>query len=246
MFSKILIANRGEIACRIMRSAARLGIRTVAVYSDADAGALHVAMADEAIRIGPAPASESYLKIDAILDACKRTGTGAVHPGYGFLSENPDFADALQSAGITFIGPSATAIRAMGHKDAAKRLMEEAGVPVVPGYHGTEQDPDFLAIEAKKIGFPVLIKARAGGGGKGMRRVDVPEEFAEALNSARSEGEKSFGDGNVIVEKYVGRPRHIEIQVFGDSHGNTVSLFERDCSLQRRHQKVIEEAPPPA
>ncbi len=245
MFRKILIANRGEIACRVMRTATRMGIRTVAVYSDADAGALHTVTADEAVRIGPAPASDSYLRIDAIIEACKRTGAEAVHPGYGFLSENPDFAERLVAEGITFIGPSPSAIRAMGLKDAAKRLMEEAGVPVVPGYHGKEQDSETLAVEAQQIGFPVLIKARAGGGGKGMRRVDVKEEFAEALISARSEGEKSFGDGHVLVEKYVGRPRHVEVQVFADRHNPPVYLFERDCSLQRRHQKVIEEAPAP-
>ncbi len=245
MFRKILIANRGEIACRVMRTASRIGIRTVAVYSDADADALHTATADEAVRIGPAPVADSYLKIDAIIDACKRTGAEAVHPGYGFLSENPGFAERLEKEGIAFIGPPASAIRAMGLKDAAKRLMEEAGVPVVPGYHGEEQEGEALAIEAQQIGFPVLIKARAGGGGKGMRRVDVKEEFAEALAAARSEGEKSFGDGHVLVEKYVGRPRHIEVQVFADKHNPPVYLFERDCSLQRRHQKVIEEAPAP-
>ena len=245
MFGKILVANRGEIACRVMRTAARMGIRTVAVYSDADADALHVTMADEAVRIGPAPAAESYLDIDAIVKACRRTGAQAVHPGYGFLSENPVFAERLEKEGIVFIGPPASAIRAMGHKDAAKRLMEEAGVPVVPGYHGADQDPDLLATEAAQIGFPVLIKARAGGGGKGMRRVDIREEFAEGLEAARREGEASFGDGHVLVEKYVGRPRHIEVQVFADRHAPPVYLFERDCSLQRRHQKVIEEAPAP-
>jgi len=245
MFRKILIANRGEIACRVMRTAARMGIRTVAVYSDADADAMHTVMADEAIRIGPAPVEDSYLRIDAILDACARTGAEAVHPGYGFLSENPAFAERLAKAGIAFIGPPADAIRAMGLKDAAKQLMQEAGVPIVPGYHGAEQNPDALSVEARKIGFPVLIKARAGGGGKGMRRVDLKEEFAEALEGARSEGEKSFGDGNVLIEKYVGRPRHIEVQVFADRHNPPVYLFERDCSLQRRHQKVIEEAPAP-
>ncbi len=245
MFSKILIANRGEIACRVMRTAARMGIRTVAVYSDADADALHTLTADEAVRIGPAPVSDSYLRIEAIIDACKRTGAEAVHPGYGFLSENPAFAERLAAQGIAFIGPSAKAIRAMGLKDAAKRLMQDAGVPVVPGYHGEGQDPDQLLVEAQQIGFPVLIKARAGGGGKGMRRVDLKEEFADALASARSEGEKSFGDGHVLIEKYVGRPRHVEVQVFADRHNPPVYLFERDCSLQRRHQKVIEEAPAP-
>ncbi|MCL4132113.1 UNVERIFIED_CONTAM: hypothetical protein GTU68_027965 [Idotea baltica] len=245
MFRKILIANRGEIACRVIRSARDMGVRTVAVYSDADAAALHVEMADESVRIGPPSAAESYLKVDAIVEACKRTGAEAVHPGYGFLSENPDFVDALDKAGIAFIGPSADAIRAMGLKDAAKKLMEQAGVPVVPGYHGEGQDPAALAKEADGIGYPVLIKARAGGGGKGMRRVDDPKDFAEALAGAQREGKASFGDGHVLIEKYVTSPRHIEIQVFGDGHGNAVHLFERDCSLQRRHQKVIEEAPAP-
>ena len=245
MFRKILVANRGEIACRIMRTAREIGVRTVAVYSDADAGALHVESADESVRIGPAPVAESYLKIDTIIDACKLTGAEAVHPGYGFLSENPDFVDALDQAGIAFIGPSADAIRAMGLKDAAKKLMEEAGVPVVPGYHGANQDPAFLAKQADEIGYPVLIKARAGGGGKGMRRVDEPSAFATALEGAQREGQASFGDGHVLIEKYVSSPRHIEMQVFGDGHGNAVHLFERDCSLQRRHQKVIEEAPAP-
>ena len=245
MFRKILIANRGEIACRVMRTATRMGIRTVAVYSDADADALHTVTADEAVRIGPAPVADSYLRIDAIVEACRRTGAEAVHPGYGFLSENPAFAERLAKEGIAFIGPPAGAIRAMGLKDAAKRLMEEAGVPVVPGYHGEDQNPDDLLVEAQKIGFPVLIKARAGGGGKGMRRVDLKEEFMEALAGARSEGEKSFGDGHVLIEKYVSRPRHIEVQIFADRHTPPVYLFERDCSLQRRHQKVIEEAPAP-
>ncbi|MEJ8475772.1 acetyl/propionyl/methylcrotonyl-CoA carboxylase subunit alpha [Roseibium algae] len=245
MFKKILIANRGEIACRVMQTAKRLGIKTVAIYSDADANSKHVALADEAYRIGPAPVAESYLKIDAIIEICKLSGAEAVHPGYGFLSENPNFVDALDAAGITFIGPSASAIRAMGLKDAAKTLMEKAGVPVVPGYHRDTQDPGFLQIQAGKIGYPVLIKARAGGGGKGMRRVDRPEEFITALQAAQREGEASFDDGRVLIEKYVSKPRHIEIQVFGDNHGNAVHLFERDCSLQRRHQKVIEEAPAP-
>ncbi|MEO9529511.1 acetyl/propionyl/methylcrotonyl-CoA carboxylase subunit alpha [Roseibium sp.] len=245
MFNKILIANRGEIACRVMETAAKLGIRTVAVYSDADAGAKHVAMADEAYSIGPAPVAESYLKIDAIIEVCRQSGAEAVHPGYGFLSENPDFVDALDRAGIAFIGPSAASIRAMGLKDAAKALMVKSGVPVVPGYHGDNQEADFLKLQAGRIGYPVLIKARAGGGGKGMRRVDGPQDFAEALRGAKREGEASFGDGRVLIEKYLTMPRHIEIQVFGDSHGNAVHLFERDCSLQRRHQKVIEEAPAP-
>lgn len=245
MFKKILIANRGEIACRVMETAKKLGIRTVAVYSDADSGAKHVAMADEAYRIGPAPVSESYLRIDKIIEVCRLSGADAVHPGYGFLSENPHFVEALDKEGLTFIGPSAQSIRAMGLKDAAKALMEQAGVPVVPGYHGDNQDPRFLKSQADGIGYPVLIKARAGGGGKGMRRVDDPEEFASALQGAQREGEASFGDGRVLIEKYLTKPRHIEIQVFGDSHGNAVHLFERDCSLQRRHQKVIEEAPAP-
>jgi 3-methylcrotonyl-CoA carboxylase alpha subunit len=245
MFSKILIANRGEIACRIMRTARRLGIRTVAVYSDADRDALHVEMADEAVRIGPAPSSESYLKGDVIIEAAKRAGAQAIHPGYGFLSENPDFVEAVERSGLTFIGPSAKAIRAMGLKDAAKQLMEKAKVPVVPGYHGEAQEVVVLSGKANEIGFPVLIKARAGGGGKGMRRVDQQSDFADALSSARREARASFGDDRVLVEKYVAKPRHIEIQVFGDGHGNAVYLFERDCSLQRRHQKVIEEAPAP-
>ncbi|HDZ73412.1 MAG TPA: acetyl/propionyl/methylcrotonyl-CoA carboxylase subunit alpha [Aurantimonas coralicida] len=245
MFTKLLIANRGEIACRVIRTAKRLGIRTVAVFSDADAQALHVEMADEAVHIGPAPVGESYLKGERIIAAAKRTGAEAIHPGYGFLSENPDFVAAVEAAGLIFVGPSVSAIRAMGLKDAAKRLMHAAGVPVVPGYHGEEQNPDFLAGEAGKIGYPVLIKARAGGGGKGMRRVDDPAEFRAALEGARREGEASFGDSHCLIEKYVEKPRHIEIQVFGDSHGNAVHLFERDCSLQRRHQKVIEEAPAP-
>ncbi len=245
MFTTLLIANRGEIACRVIRTAKRLGIRTVAVFSDADRKALHVEMADEAVHIGPAPVGESYLRGERILEAAKRTGAEAIHPGYGFLSENPDFVAAVEAAGLIFVGPSAAAIRAMGLKDAAKKLMHEAGVPVVPGYHGEEQNPEFLAGEAEQIGYPVLIKARAGGGGKGMRRVDDPAEFRAALDGARREGEASFGDPHCLIEKYVEKPRHIEIQVFGDAHGNAVHLFERDCSLQRRHQKVIEEAPAP-
>ncbi|WP_432346810.1 acetyl/propionyl/methylcrotonyl-CoA carboxylase subunit alpha [Shinella yambaruensis] len=245
MFRKILIANRGEIACRVIRTARRMGVATVAVYSDADRQALHVAMADEAIRIGPAEAAKSYLDIPAIIAAAKASGAEAVHPGYGFLSENPHFVEAVEAAGLVFIGPSANAIRAMGLKDAAKALMEKAGVPVVPGYHGERQEADFLAGEAEAIGYPVLIKARAGGGGKGMRRVQRPAEFIAALESARREAESAFGDGRVLVEKYMAKPRHIEVQVFGDGHGNVVHLFERDCSLQRRHQKVIEEAPAP-
>jgi len=245
MFSKILVANRGEIACRIIRTARRLGIRTVAVFSDADAGALHVELADEAFRIGAAAASESYLNADRIIAAAARAGAQAIHPGYGFLSENAEFAESVEAAGMAFIGPSAAAIRAMGLKDAAKALMQQSGVPVVPGYHGENQDAAFLAEQAVAIGFPVLIKARAGGGGKGMRRVDGAEDFDASLEAARREAEAAFGDGAVLIEKYLMKPRHIEIQVFGDRHGNAVHLFERDCSLQRRHQKVIEEAPAP-
>ncbi|EFG37013.1 3-methylcrotonyl-CoA carboxylase alpha subunit [Brucella sp. NVSL 07-0026] len=245
MFQKILIANRGEIACRVIRTARKLGIATVAIYSDADARALHVEMADEAVRVGPAASAQSYLNVDAIIKAAKETGAEAIHPGYGFLSENPAFVNAVEEAGLIFIGPSAKAIRAMGLKDAAKALMEKAGVPVVPGYHGDNQDGAFLKSEADRITYPVLIKARAGGGGKGMRRVDSAADFAAALESARREAEASFGDGAVLVEKYMAKPRHIEVQVFGDNHGNAVHLFERDCSLQRRHQKVIEEAPAP-
>jgi 3-methylcrotonyl-CoA carboxylase alpha subunit len=245
MFSRILIANRGEIACRVIRTAQRMGIGTVAVYSDADAQSLHVAMADEAVNIGPAPVTDSYLRADHIIDAALATGAEAIHPGYGFLSENPGFVDAVVKAGLVFIGPSADSIRAMGLKDAAKRLMEKAGVPVVPGYHGEAQELVVLASKAREIGYPVLIKARAGGGGKGMRKVDSPDDFAEALGSARREAKSAFGDDRVLVEKYVAKPRHIEVQVFGDNHGNAVHLYERDCSLQRRHQKVIEEAPAP-
>ena len=245
MINTLLIANRGEIACRIMRTAKRLGLRTVAVFSDADADALHVQMADEAVRIGPAAVSDSYLKGGRIIAAAQATGADAIHPGYGFLSENPDFVEAVEAAGLILVGPSAKAIRAMGLKDAAKRLMQAAGVPVVPGYHGDRQEPEFLAAEADKIGYPVLIKARAGGGGKGMREVHAPADFGAALEGARREGEASFGDPHCLIEKLIAKPRHIEIQVFGDGHGNAVHLFERDCSLQRRHQKVIEEAPAP-
>ncbi|HEY5337594.1 MAG TPA: acetyl-CoA carboxylase biotin carboxylase subunit, partial [Rhizomicrobium sp.] len=245
MFSSLLIANRGEIACRVIRTAKRMGLRTVAVYSDADANALHVQMADEAVHIGPAPVRESYLRADAILAAAKATGAQAVHPGYGFLSENADFAEACAAAGIVFVGPPPSAIRAMGLKDRAKTLMAKAGVAVVPGYLGDDQSTDHLAKEAGKIGYPVLIKAVAGGGGKGMRRVDAAEDFVAALEGAQRESKSSFGDDRVLIEKYVTRPRHIEMQVFGDSHGNVVHLFERDCSLQRRHQKVLEEATAP-
>lgn len=245
MLDCLLIANRGEIACRVIRTARAMGIRTVAVYSDADAGALHVAMADEAVHIGPSAATESYLNIPVIIAAAKRMGASAIHPGYGFLSENPLFAQACADAGIIFVGPPASAMRAMGAKDAAKRLMEKAGVPVVPGYHGDNQDADFLGEQARKIGFPVLIKAVAGGGGRGMRRVDNAGEFAGALESAMRESKAAFGDDRVLIERYMAKPRHIEIQVFADSHGNAVHLYERDCSIQRRHQKVIEEAPAP-
>ncbi len=245
MLTKILIANRGEIACRVIETAHKMGIRTVAVYSDADADAKHVAMAGEAYRIGPPAVSESYLKGDVIIETALKSGAEAIHPGYGFLSENPDFVESVTAAGLRFIGPSADSIRAMGLKDAAKTLMEKAGVPVVPGYHGDNQDPDFLAAEAERIGYPVLIKARAGGGGKGMRKVDSPADFSTALEGAQREGLASFGDGRCLIEKWITTPRHIEIQVFGDDHGNVVHMFERDCSLQRRHQKVIEEAPAP-
>lgn len=242
---KILIANRGEIAVRVMNTARAMGLKTVAVYSEADTNALFVEQADEAYLIGPAPARDSYLRAEKILDVAKRCGADAVHPGYGFLSENAEFADACDLAGVTFIGPPSSAIRAMGLKDKAKALMAEAGVPVVPGYHGEEQSLDFLAKQAQEIGYPVLIKAVAGGGGKGMRRVDRAEDFAAALESAKREGDAAFGDARVLVEKYLLKPRHIEIQVFADAHGNAVYLFERDCSLQRRHQKVVEEAPAP-
>ncbi|MDO5658068.1 MAG: acetyl/propionyl/methylcrotonyl-CoA carboxylase subunit alpha [Paracoccus sp. (in: a-proteobacteria)] len=244
MFSKILIANRGEIACRVMDSCRRLGVATVAVYSDADRAARHVAMADEAVHIGgPAP-RDSYLRGDAIIQAALETGAEAIHPGYGFLSENPEFVEAVEAAGLVFIGPSAASIRAMGLKDAAKALMEEAGVPVVPGYQGDNQDADHLADQAGQIGYPVLIKAVAGGGGKGMRLVERAEDFAAALASAQGEAATAFGNPNVLIEKYITSPRHIEVQVFGDGT-RAVHLFERDCSLQRRHQKVIEEAPAP-
>ena len=245
MFTKILIANRGEIACRVIDTARRMGIATVAVYSDADADARHRDLADEAVHIGPASAADSYLRGDRIIAAALETGAQAIHPGYGFLSENPGFVQAVQDAGLVFIGPSAASIRAMGLKDAAKALMEAAGVPVVPGYHGENQDAAFLAEQAARIGYPVLIKARAGGGGKGMRRVEDPADFAAGLEGAQREGQSSFGDPAVLIEKYITTPRHIEVQVFGDSHGTIVHLYERDCSLQRRHQKVIEEAPAP-
>ncbi|MHB2168090.1 acetyl/propionyl/methylcrotonyl-CoA carboxylase subunit alpha [Alsobacter sp. R-9] len=245
MFSSVLIANRGEIACRVIRTARRLGLRTIAVHSEADADALFVREADEAHLIGPAPARESYLVGERILEVARATGAQCIHPGYGFLSENAEFAEACAAAGVVFVGPPASAIRAMGLKDAAKSLVERAGVPVVPGYHGPKQDPAFLRERAANIGFPVLIKAVAGGGGKGMRRVDRLIDFEEALQGAQREASNAFGDPRVLVERYVRSPRHVEIQVFADAHGNVVHLFERDCSLQRRHQKVIEEAPAP-
>ncbi len=245
MFGKILIANRGEIACRIIQTARRLGVRTVAVYSEADARARHVALADEAVLIGPAAARESYLVAEKILDAAARTGAEGVHPGYGFLSENAAFAQACADAGLTFIGPPADAIRAMGEKAAAKAIMEKADVPVVPGYHGDDQDDARLAGAANDVGYPVLIKAVAGGGGKGMRQVDGADKFEAALKSARREAKAAFGDDKVLIERYLSKPRHVEIQVFADSQGNAVHLFERDCSVQRRHQKVLEEAPAP-
>ncbi len=245
MIESLLIANRGEIACRIIRTARDLGIRTVAVYSDADARALHVREADEAVRIGPAPVRESYLVGERIIAAARDTGAQAIHPGYGFLSENADFAQAVIDAGLIWVGPRPASIRAMGLKDAAKQRMIAAGVPVTPGYLGDDQRPEHLSAEAAAIGYPVLIKAVAGGGGKGMRRVDDPADFADALASCQREAASSFGDDKVLIEKYILSPRHIEVQVFGDTHGNVVHLFERDCSLQRRHQKVIEEAPAP-
>jgi len=245
MFKKILIANRGEIACRVAETAKRLGVRTVAVYSDADANAQHVRACDEAVHIGGNTAKDSYLQWQRILDAAKATGAQAVHPGYGFLSENEAFANACAEAGVVFIGPPASAIAAMGSKSAAKSLMEKAGVPLVPGYHGDNNDPQFLAGQAERIGYPVLIKASAGGGGRGMRRVDKAEDFVSSLASCQREAKASFGDDHVLVERYVTKPRHIEIQVFGDTQGDCVYLFERDCSVQRRHQKVLEEAPAP-
>ena len=245
MFKKILIANRGEIACRVAQTARRLAVQTVAVYSDADANAKHVAACDESVHIGGSAPRDSYLRWEAIIEAALATGAQAIHPGYGFLSENEEFAKACAAAGLVFIGPPASAIKAMGLKAESKQLMEKAGVPLVPGYHGADQDPDLLQREADQIGYPVLIKASAGGGGKGMRAVDRSEEFAAALASCKREAINSFGDDAVLIEKYVQRPRHIEIQVFGDSYGNYVYLFERDCSVQRRHQKVLEEAPAP-
>ena len=245
MFNKILIANRGEIACRVIRSAKKLGIATVAVYSDADKNSQHVKLADEAIYIGESPASQSYLQADRIIQAALDTGAEAIHPGYGFLSENDKFAEACEKNNITFIGPPVAAILAMGLKATSKALMEKAGVPLTPGYHGTNQDADFLKQQADDIGYPVLIKASAGGGGKGMRLVERSDDFLSALASCKSEAKSSFGNDDVLIERYVMNPRHIEVQVFGDKHGNYVHLFERDCSVQRRHQKVLEEAPAP-
>src|SRR5215218_11444840 len=245
MFRTLLIANRGEIACRVIRTARRLGIRCVAVFSEADAGALHVAMADEAHPIGPAPAAQSYLRADRILDAARASGTEAIHPGYGFLSENAEFAESCAAAGVAFVGPPPAAIRAMGSKAESKRIMAAADVPIVPGYHGEAQDDALLASEAARIGFPVLIKASAGGGGKGMRPVLAAGDFAQELAGARREAKAAFGDDRVLLERYLQKPRHVEVQVFADSHGHTVHLHTRDCSVQRRHQKVLEEAPAP-
>jgi len=245
MIAKLLIANRGEIAVRIARTARAMGIPTVAVFSEADADALHTRIADEAVAIGPSPAAESYLVADRLIAAARQSGATAIHPGYGFLSENAAFAEAVVAAGVTWVGPPAAAIRAMGLKDAAKRRMEAAGVPITPGYHGEDQAPELLAERAGEIGYPVLIKAVAGGGGKGMRRVDRAADFADAFERAQSEARSAFGNPRVLIEKFIDRPRHIEVQVFADAHGNTVHLYERDCSLQRRHQKVLEEAPAP-
>ena len=242
-FDKILIANRGEIACRVMRTAKKMGIKTVAVYSEADKNSMHVDMADEAYFIGPPSARESYLRADKIIDVALRSGAKAVHPGYGFLSENEVFANELEKSNITFIGPPSLAIRSMGNKSESKKIMSSANVPVVPGYHGENQDPKFLREKAKEIGYPLLIKATYGGGGKGMRIVESDSQFDEGLESAKREAMSSFGNDEVLIERYIKRPRHIELQVFGDKHKNYVYLFERDCSLQRRHQKVLEEAP---
>src|SRR5256884_2292101 len=244
-FGTLLIANRGEIACRAIRTAKRMGLRTVAIYSDADRAALHVTLADEAVLIGPPPAKDSYLRIDAIIDAARRSGAEAVHPGYGFLSENAEFAQACADAGLVFVGPSAAMMTAMGSKSGSKMLMEKAGVPLVPGYHGEAQDEATLAKAADKIGFPVLVKASAGGGGRGMRAVNSTGELAAAIVSAKREAKAAFGDDRMLIEKFVQNPRHIEVQIIGDSHGNLLSLWERECTLQRRHQKVIEEAPSP-
>jgi 3-methylcrotonyl-CoA carboxylase alpha subunit len=244
-FRSVLVANRGEIALRVMRTARAMGLRTVAIYSDADAGAPHVRFADEAQPVGPAPARESYLDIERVIAAARTSGAEAIHPGYGFLSERADFAEACAAAGIVFVGPPASAIRAMGDKAAAKVMMDKARVPVVPGYHGAQQEPKFLRQKAYEIGYPVLIKAAAGGGGKGMRRVEKAIEFDDALAAASREAMAAFGDGRMLIEKWIEHPRHIEVQIFADNHGNVVHLFERDCSAQRRHQKVLEESPAP-
>ena len=245
MFDSLLIANRGEIACRVIETARRHAIRTIAVYSDADAGSRHVAMADSAFHIGPSPARASYLNIENLVAAIRMSGAQAVHPGYGFLSENAEFAEAVAKAGAVFVGPSPDAIRAMGSKINAKRIMAKAGVPLVPGYHEDDQNPAVLAEAAAEIGYPVMIKASAGGGGRGMRRVDVPADFSKALDGAKREALSGFGDDTMLIEKFILQPRHIEMQIFADRHGNAVHLFERDCSIQRRHQKVVEEAPAP-
>ncbi|MFX4221234.1 MAG: biotin carboxylase N-terminal domain-containing protein [Thalassobaculum sp.] len=245
VFSKILIANRGEIACRIIRTAKRMGIKTVAVYSDADADGKHVRMADEAVRLGPPPSAESYLLIDRIVEACQQTGAEAVHPGFGFLSERAAFCEALEKAGITFIGPGVKAIEAMGDKITSKKIAKEAGVSTVPGFVGLIEGPDHAAEIAEEIGYPVMIKATAGGGGKGMRIANSKDELKDGVRSAMNEARSSFGDDRVFIEKFVTEPRHIEIQVLADKHGNVIHLGERECSIQRRHQKVIEEAPSP-
>ena len=245
MFSSLLVANRGEIACRVFRTAKRLGLRTIAIYSEADADALHVGLADQAICIGPAPALQSYLDINKVIAAAQESGAQAIHPGYGFLSENANFASACAAAGITFVGPPVAAIDVMGSKMASKRMMQEAGVPILPGYHGDDQDENLLVAEAEKIGYPLLIKASAGGGGKGMRLVDDASQFLDQLHGAQREAKAAFGDDNMLLERYLTAPKHIEVQLMADTHGNVIHLFERDCSVQRRHQKVIEEAPGP-
>ena len=246
MFTSLLVANRGEIACRVFRTASRMGLRTIAVYSEADVDALHVALADDAVCIGPAPAVESYLRIDNVINAALEAGAEAIHPGYGFLSENAEFAEACLTAGVVFVGPPASAIRTMGSKIASKQLMQDTGVPVLPGYHGDNQDADVLSEEAARVGFPLLIKASAGGGGKGMRLVSRAEEFATQLQGAKREAASAFGHDAVLLERYLTSPKHIEVQLMADTHGDVLHLFERDCSIQRRHQKVIEEAPAPS
>lgn len=243
--NKLLIANRGEIACRIVKTAKRLGVRTVAVYSDADANSLHTSLADEAYNIGPAPSQESYLRGDRVLDIARKSGCQAIHPGYGFLSENVEFANQCEKEGVIFMGPPASAIRDMGIKSTSKHIMSAAGVPIINGYHGEDQSDDHLLSEARKIGFPLMIKAVRGGGGKGMRIAEKEEDFMDQLNSARTESQKAFGDSSMLLERYVRSPRHVEVQVFADQYGDAVYLWERDCSVQRRHQKIIEEAPAP-